>query len=226
MPQRCPSRTAIGRARLNPSGQSILGGRSESNARSYAPGPESRDGTLQVSRAGNAGKSLTTQSSIRPGLRGWQYFHWPRRSKCLPFFDQKSKRGSCTGHRSRQHPRPHRCRPLPPQPKGQHPPCPAQQPQPSPLTPDPRQFPHPPVQLPSPRSRPRSGVVSWGRVNPCSSSIATSSSRIRSRRDTQARPRPVGECPAHSPRHSPISGQAAPYTSSSSSAGCPRTTSG
>ena len=67
MPQRCPSRLTFGRARLNPSGQSILGGRSESNARSYAPGPESRDGTLQVSRAGNAGKSLTTQSSIRPG---------------------------------------------------------------------------------------------------------------------------------------------------------------
>ena len=67
MPQQYPLQTPIGRARLNPSGQSILGGRSESKARSYAPGPESRDGTLQVSRAGNAGKSLTTQSSIRPG---------------------------------------------------------------------------------------------------------------------------------------------------------------
>ena len=77
MPQQYPSQTPIGRARLNPSGQSILGGRSESNARSYAPGPESRDGTLQVSRAGNAGKSLTTQSSIRPGLRRWQYLHRP-----------------------------------------------------------------------------------------------------------------------------------------------------
>ena len=48
-----------------------MGGRSESYARSYAPDPGSRDGTLQVSRAGNAGKSLTTPISIRP----WQRRH-------------------------------------------------------------------------------------------------------------------------------------------------------
>ena len=46
-------------------GQSNMGGHSESYARSYASDPESRDGTLQVSRAGNAGKSLTTPISIR-----------------------------------------------------------------------------------------------------------------------------------------------------------------
>ena len=46
-------------------GQSNMGGRSESYARSYASDPGSRDGTLQVSRAGNAGKSLTTPISIR-----------------------------------------------------------------------------------------------------------------------------------------------------------------
>ena len=84
MPQRHPLQTPIGRARLNPSGQSILGGRSESRARSYAPGPESRDGTLQVSRAGNAGKSLTTQSSIRPGRCSRKGFT-ARRPKCCLF---------------------------------------------------------------------------------------------------------------------------------------------
>ena len=46
-----------------------MGGRSESYALSYASGPGSRDETLQVSRAGNAGKSLTTQISIRPRQR-------------------------------------------------------------------------------------------------------------------------------------------------------------
>ena len=59
--QQCPSRTPIG----------------GSKAQSYAASPGSKDGTLQVSRAGNAGKSLTTQSSIRPGLRRWQYLHSP-----------------------------------------------------------------------------------------------------------------------------------------------------
>ena len=68
---------ALGRAELNPSGQSNAGGCSESSARSYAAGPGSRDGTLQVSGAGNAGKSLTTQSSIRPVTAGWQYFRCP-----------------------------------------------------------------------------------------------------------------------------------------------------
>ena len=92
MPQQYPSQTPIGRARLNPSGQSILGGRSESRARSYAPGPESRDGTHQVSRAGNAGKSLITQSSIRPRLMLTQGFHGPA-PKVVPFFDLTSKRG-------------------------------------------------------------------------------------------------------------------------------------
>ena len=53
-------------------GQSIMGGRSESYARSYASGPGSRDGTLQVSRAGNAGKSLTTPISIQPWRRRHQ----------------------------------------------------------------------------------------------------------------------------------------------------------
>ena len=52
-------------------GQSNMGGHSESYARSYASDPESRDGTLQVSRAGNAGKSLTTPISIQP----WQRRH-------------------------------------------------------------------------------------------------------------------------------------------------------
>ena len=64
---------AIGRAGLNPSGRSNAGGCSESSARSYAAGPRSGDGTLQVSRAGNAGKSLTTQISIRPRPGRWQY---------------------------------------------------------------------------------------------------------------------------------------------------------
>ena len=36
-------------SRLDPFGQSGMGGRSESGARSYAANPESRDGTLQLS---------------------------------------------------------------------------------------------------------------------------------------------------------------------------------
>ena len=96
MPQQYPSQTPIGRARLNPFGKSNAGGRSESRARSYAANPGSRDGTLQVSRAGNAGKSLTTPSSIRPRLMLTQGFHAPVH-KVLPFFDLKSKRSSGAG---------------------------------------------------------------------------------------------------------------------------------
>ena len=64
--QRCPSGATVRGARLDSRRRSVAGGRSESYARSYASGPGSRDGTLQVSRAGNAEKSQTTPFSIRP----------------------------------------------------------------------------------------------------------------------------------------------------------------
>ena len=62
----------------------------------------------------------------------------------------------------------------------------------------------------APRSRPRSGSVSGGRVRPWSSSIATSSSKMRSRLDTHAEPLPRAGRPSHRSRYSFTSGQVSP----------------
>ena len=60
------------------------------------------------------------------------------------------------------------------------------------------------------RQRPVRGSVSGGRVRPCSSSMATSNSLIRSSRINPERPQRLPWCTSHNRRHSSTSGHADP----------------